>query len=85
MTRSLKAANDLTPGGGVQGVLGASEDGAKVYYLSAAGLFLWDDGNTSEVASSAAASNYPPATGTARVSQDGLPPALPLRGAIERL
>jgi hypothetical protein len=55
----------------VQGVLGASEDGSKAYYLSAAGLFLWSAGTRTEVAASAAASNYPPATGTARVNPAG--------------
>jgi hypothetical protein len=66
-----KAAADLTPGGEVQGVLGASEDGSHVYYLTANGLFLWDDGATVPVAAAADAGNYPPATGTARVSADG--------------
>jgi hypothetical protein len=68
-----EAATDLTPAGGVQGVLGASEDGAKVYYLASSGLFHWSAGATSEVApgEAAAASNYPPASGTARVSPDG--------------
>jgi hypothetical protein len=62
---------DLTPGGGVQGVLGASADGSAVYYLTAAGLFRWNQGATTEVAAAADASNYPPATGAARVSADG--------------
>jgi hypothetical protein len=66
-----KSANDLTPAGEVQGVLGASEDGSHIYYLSASGFFLWNAGTTSKVAAFAAASNYPPATGTARVSPDG--------------
>lgn len=64
-------ATDLTPSGGVEGVLGASEDGSRVYYLSSAGLFLWNAGLTSEVAAAADAGNYPPAIGTARVSPDG--------------
>lgn len=64
-------STDLTPGGGVLGVLGASRDGSRVYYLGGAGLFLWDDGVTTEVAATAGAGNYPPATGTARVSPDG--------------
>jgi hypothetical protein len=64
-------STDLTPGGGVVGVLGASEDGSHVYYLSGSGLFLWNDGTTTEVAAAAAAGDYPPATGTARVSPDG--------------
>ena len=58
----------------VQGVLGASADGSRLYYASAAGLFLLDDGGLSEVAAgadAAAASDFPPATGTARLSADG--------------
>jgi hypothetical protein len=65
------ASTDLTPGGGVIGVLGASQDGSHVYYLSGSGLFLWNGGTTTEVAEAAAAGDYPPATGTARVSPDG--------------
>ena len=64
-------ATDLTPGGEVQGVLGASEDGSRVYYLTATGLFLWSGAATTKVAASAEAGNYPPAIGTARVSPDG--------------
>lgn len=64
-------ATDLTPGGGVLGVLGASGDGSRVYYLSGSGLFLWNGGTTTEVAPTAGAGNYPPTTGTARVSPDG--------------
>lgn len=63
---------DLTPSGGVVGVLGASAGGDYVYYLTAAGLFLrHGDAAPVKVADGADASNYPPATGTARVSPDG--------------
>jgi hypothetical protein len=58
----------------VQGVLGASEDGSRVYYQDASGLFGWDEGASTEVAagpSATAPSDYPPATGTARVSPGG--------------
>jgi len=65
------AAADLTPGGGVLGVLGASSDGSSVYYLTASGLFLRRGAETIEVGESADAANYPPATGMARVSADG--------------
>jgi hypothetical protein len=68
------SATDLTPGGGVTGVLGTSEGGGVVYYQDAAGLHEWDEGSTSSVASGAEAalpSDYPPATGTARISADG--------------
>jgi hypothetical protein len=66
-----ESTTDLTPGGGVKGVLGASEDGSHVYYLTAAGLFLRNGATTVPVAIAADATNYPPATGTARVSPDG--------------
>ena len=68
---ATKAATDLTPGGGLQGVLGATPDGASVYYQTSAGVFLDHSGTTTPVSAPAAASNYPPATGTARVSGDG--------------
>ncbi len=57
---------------GVKGVLGASEDGSYLYYASATGLFLSHEGTSTEVASGAVdPSDYPPATGTSRVSADG--------------
>jgi hypothetical protein len=68
------SSTDLTPAGGVLGVLGASEDAVHVYYQSSAGLQLWHAGTTTQIAPGAAAAdpgNYPPATGTARVSADG--------------
>lgn len=69
-------ATDLTPAGEVEGVLGSGPAGAQVYYLAATGLWLWREGpgpagTTTKVANGADASNYPPATGTARVSDDG--------------
>lgn len=63
-------ATDLTPSGGVVGVLGASSDGSKVYFKDTA-LKLWSAGATTTVAADADASNYPPATGASRVSADG--------------
>lgn len=65
---------DLTPSGGVTGVLGVSEDGGTVYYQDAAGLEELHEGTNTTVASgaeAALASDFPPATGTARVSGDG--------------
>jgi hypothetical protein len=62
---------DLTPAGGVKGVLGASADGSYVYYLAASGVLLWHAGTTTAVAKAASASSIPPATGTARVTPDG--------------
>jgi len=68
------SVTDLTPSGGVEGVLGASDDGSYVYYATIAGLFLWHSGATSEaIAIEPAAGNYQPSAGTgfARVSGDG--------------
>jgi hypothetical protein len=74
-TAATKALNDLTPTGGVVGVLGASNDGGSVYFQDGDGLELWRGGSTTTVAEGAEAalpSDYPPATATARVSADGL-------------
>ena len=67
-------ATDLTPGGGVQGVLGASTSGSIVYFQDEAALKRWSSGATATVASGGEAAtepDWPPATGTARVSADG--------------
>jgi hypothetical protein len=66
-----ESSTDLTPGGGVEGVLGASTSGSHVYYLDGSGVHLWHAGATTSVAANAASSNFPPATGTARVTADG--------------
>jgi hypothetical protein len=67
-------STDLTPGGGVAGVLGASSSGGTVYFQDGAGLQRWSGGSTTTVAPGAAVaipSTYPPTTGRARVSADG--------------
>lgn len=59
---------------GVSGVLGATSDGSSVYYQDAAGLELWSGGapiTVAEGADAAQASDFPPATGTARVAESG--------------
>lgn len=66
-----EAEVDLTPSGEVKGMLGASADGSKAYYLANTGLYEWSNGTTTKVAAAAATSDYPPATGTSRVSADG--------------
>jgi hypothetical protein len=68
---AAESSADLTPGGGVEGVLGASASGAYVYYLDGGGVKLWHQGATTTVTAAADASNFPPATGAARVSADG--------------
>jgi WD40-like Beta Propeller Repeat len=62
---------DLTPGGEVEGVIGASEAGDVVYYAAGEAVKQWSSGSTVTVAAGAVAGDYPPATGTARVSPDG--------------
>lgn len=68
-------STDLTPSGGVAGVLGASAAGDYAYFQDGSGLERWHaPGSLIQVAAGAAAaapSDYPPATGTARVSADG--------------
>jgi hypothetical protein len=68
---ATEQATDLTPGGEVQGVLGASEDGSYLYYLAATGLFLYHEGVSAKIANAADLANTPPSTGTAQVSADG--------------
>jgi hypothetical protein len=68
------SATDLTPSGGVAGVLGASADGSRVYFQDASALEMWNTGATTTVAAGATASDpstYPPTTGASRVSADG--------------
>jgi hypothetical protein len=65
---------DLTPSGGVAGVLAVSPDGASVFYQDPTALQLWHEGTTTAIAPGAAAAmsvNWPPATGAARLSADG--------------
>jgi hypothetical protein len=64
-------ATDLTPAGGVLGVLGTSADGAYLYYLAADGLYLQHGGLATRVADGADASNYPPSAGTSRIAGNG--------------
>jgi WD40-like Beta Propeller Repeat len=71
---SAETSEDLTPGGEVQGVLGASAEGTYLYYSTTQGLFLSHEGVTVSLAAGASAaspSDFPPASGTARVSPDG--------------
>jgi hypothetical protein len=61
-------------GSGVSGVLGISAGGDVVYYQDAAGLERWQGGTATTIlpgAEAALATDYPPATATARVSADG--------------
>jgi hypothetical protein len=67
-------ATDLTPSGGVKGVLGADATGDTAYFQDASALKRWHNNTTTTVAPGAEAaqpSDWPPTTGTARVSSDG--------------
>ncbi len=58
--------------GGLLGLLGVSEDGSYVYYVGGNGaLYLRHGEADTLVAAAADPGNYPPSTGTARVSADG--------------
>jgi hypothetical protein len=68
------SSTDLTPSGGVAGVLGASADGTYLYYQDATALELWHAGSSTTVAPGADAAgpgDYPPSTGTTRVLANG--------------
>jgi hypothetical protein len=73
-------ATKLTTSTDVQGVLGAATNGSNLYYLRSGGLYHCAAANTAaasgcdgavKIAAAAGASDYPPATGTARVTDDG--------------
>jgi hypothetical protein len=70
-----QAPPEPEPVGGIVGVLGASASGEIVYYQDANGLKRWRNGAVTTIvagADAAAPSDWPQATGTARVSADGL-------------
>jgi hypothetical protein len=58
-------------GPGVEGVLGTSADGSKVYYARSGAVFLDSGGTVTEVASSALPSNWVRGEEAARVTRDG--------------
>lgn len=58
-----EATTDLTPGGGVTAVLGASADATRLYYRDAGGLQLWREGQgATQLAPGADLSDVTPAT-----------------------
>jgi hypothetical protein len=64
-------STDLTPSGGVEGVLGTSADGAHAYFQTAAGLQHVQGSTVTALGIDADPGSYPPATGTARVGANG--------------
>jgi hypothetical protein len=73
LDRYEAGSGTLTPitGVGAEGVLGTSDNGSAVYYAQSGKVFLRRGATVTEVAASAVASDWPAATGTARVSPDG--------------
>lgn len=74
LDRYSATTGTLTPlasGGGVEGVLGVSADGSKAYYARSGAIFLRDGSTVTEIASSAVPGDWPAATGTARITEDG--------------
>jgi hypothetical protein len=61
----------LSSSGGVEGVLGVSADGSKVYYAQSGAVFLHGGATTTEVASSALPGDWTAGGGTSRVTRDG--------------
>jgi hypothetical protein len=77
---TANAATKLTSSADVQGVLGSASNGSNLYYLRSGGLYRCAAANSAgvngcdgatKIADGADASDYPPATGTARVTDDG--------------
>jgi hypothetical protein len=77
---TANAATKLTSSADVKGVLGAATNGSNLYYLRATGLYRCAAANSAaangcdsatEIAATADSSDYPPATGTSRVTDDG--------------
>jgi hypothetical protein len=77
---SADAATKLTSTADVAGVLGAAGNATNLYYLRSGGLYRCANASSAaangcdsatKIADAADASNYPPPTGTSRVSADG--------------
>jgi hypothetical protein len=77
---TTSTSTELISSADVQGVLGAATNGSSLYYLRTGGLYRCATANTAvssgcdgavKIAGAADASNYPPATGTSRVTDDG--------------
>jgi hypothetical protein len=70
----VDAGTSLEIAAGVKGVLGAAADGSYAYFQDGGGLQQWHNGAVTQIAAGADATlseDFPPATGTARVSADG--------------
>ena len=70
-TAATGVATDITPSGGLVGVLGTSDDGSFVYYATGAGLFLNRKETVTSISPQVASDSWPPTTGAARVTPDG--------------
>jgi hypothetical protein len=61
----------VDPGPEVEGALGSSADGSRIYYAKGGAVFLAGPSGSTQVAAAASPTDWPAATGTARVSADG--------------
>jgi len=71
---SAAAGTSIPIAAGVAGALAVSGDGSRVYYQDSSGLELWQEGTVKQIVPGAAVtlpSDYPPATGTARLNAGG--------------
>jgi hypothetical protein len=77
---TTSTATKLTSTADVQGVLGAASNGSNLYYLRSGGLYRCAAAQSAvangcdaatKIANAADSTNYPPATGTSRVTDDG--------------
>ena len=68
---ATEATTEVTPSGGVKGVLGAASDGSRVYFATAEAIFVAREGTISFVVAAPDPGNFPPDTGSARVTADG--------------
>ncbi len=69
-TATGTAIKDLTPTGAVVALVGSSDDGAYLYYVTGAGLYRLHDGVAARLVPAGPAL-LPPATGRAQASADG--------------
>ena len=67
---STEFITDLTPAGGVVALVGSSDNGSKLFFVAATGLFRIDGGALTKILT-ASPGALPPASGYSRASADG--------------
>jgi hypothetical protein len=68
---ATEASQDLTPSGGASAAVGASADGAYLFYAASDGLYRWHEGTGATKLFGAVPSHLPPQTGRAAVASGG--------------